>query len=476
MRDQGRRTGPGRPDRHRWCRPSASARTGTGTGPTSAAAAAGRTGSTTRTGSAASSPTSPVHQIDQFLWFTGSTTAEVVASTVANYAHPDRPGMQDFGEVLLRSDNAQGYVRVDWYTPAGLPTWGDGRLMVLGTEGYLELRKYVDIEGRDGRQPPVRRRSVRHRVHRLLRRRADLLPGPGPRRPGADHDGLRRRHHTFEVMRLALTAQQQRDRSRRGPMSGARAERTNTDRQRSRDRSGGSRSGNAGQDSEGGRRRLRRDQPPAPRGLRRHRPDRAGRCRRHRQGEGGGRGRALRLEAVRQRDRTAGRPAARPGLGVDPARQPRRGRDRGAPGRPLGPAGEAAGADAGRAGRGRRGRAGQRRLRLRGLPAPARVRAPVRAADLLGPAQLGTPAGRGLRDVVVPAATATSTRSGAAPGSGEGGGPTLGHGIHQIDLLLHLLGPWQTINATAVRLARPVEFEDVSMAIGRSSRAAPWRP
>ena len=47
---------------------------------------------------------------------------------------------------------------------------------------------------------------------------------------------------------------------------------------------------------------------------------------------------------------------------------------------------------------------------------------------------------------------------------GEGGGPTLGHGIHQIDLLLHLLGPWQTINATAVRLDRPVEFEDVSMA------------
>ena len=48
--------------------------------------------------------------------------------------------------------------------------------------------------------------------------------------------------------------------------------------------------------------------------------------------------------------------------------------------------------------------------------------------------------------------------------TGEGGGPTLGHGIHQIDLMLHLLGPWKTINATAVRLDRPVEFEDVSMA------------
>jgi predicted dehydrogenase len=48
--------------------------------------------------------------------------------------------------------------------------------------------------------------------------------------------------------------------------------------------------------------------------------------------------------------------------------------------------------------------------------------------------------------------------------SGEGGGPTLGHGIHQIDLLLHLLGPWQHLTAAAVRQARPVEFEDVSLA------------
>ena len=49
--------------------------------------------------------------------------------------------------------------------------------------------------------------------------------------------------------------------------------------------------------------------------------------------------------------------------------------------------------------------------------------------------------------------------------AGEGGGPTLGHGIHQIDLLLHLMGPWETVDARAARLARPVEFEDVSLAI-----------
>ncbi|HKT02611.1 MAG TPA: Gfo/Idh/MocA family oxidoreductase [Rugosimonospora sp.] len=90
------------------------------------------------------------HQIDQFLHFTGSTGAEVVASTVANHAHPDLPRFADFGEVLLRGDGGHGYARVDWYTPDGLPTWGDGRLTVLGTEGYLEIRKYVDVAGAPG--------------------------------------------------------------------------------------------------------------------------------------------------------------------------------------------------------------------------------------------------------------------------------------------------------------------------------------
>ncbi len=90
------------------------------------------------------------HQIDQFLFLTGSTEATVVASAVANYANPDCPGLEDFGEVLLRSGHATGYARVDWYTPDGLPTWGDGRLCILGTEGFIEIRKYVDLAGRDG--------------------------------------------------------------------------------------------------------------------------------------------------------------------------------------------------------------------------------------------------------------------------------------------------------------------------------------
>ena len=61
-----------------------------------------------------------------------------------------KPSSKTSGEVLLRSDRACGYCRVDWFTPDGLPTWGDGRLTVIGTEGSIELRKYVDIEGRPG--------------------------------------------------------------------------------------------------------------------------------------------------------------------------------------------------------------------------------------------------------------------------------------------------------------------------------------
>lgn len=90
------------------------------------------------------------HQIDQFLYFTGSDDAEITLSSAANYANPKHPGLQDFGELALRNDKGHAYIRVDWYTPNALPTWGDGRLTILGTEGYIELRKYVDVARDDG--------------------------------------------------------------------------------------------------------------------------------------------------------------------------------------------------------------------------------------------------------------------------------------------------------------------------------------
>lgn len=90
------------------------------------------------------------HQFDQFLYFTDSSDARITAARVANRAHPDDTGLEDLGEVMIESDNASGYFRVDWFTPDGLNTWGDGRLTIVGTEGTIELRKYVDVAGRPG--------------------------------------------------------------------------------------------------------------------------------------------------------------------------------------------------------------------------------------------------------------------------------------------------------------------------------------
>jgi len=90
------------------------------------------------------------HQCEQFLFFTNRLTGEVVSATVANRANPETPEFQDFGEMLLHAPAVTGYIRVDWFTPDGLPTWGDGRLTLIGTEGYMELRKYVDIDGQPG--------------------------------------------------------------------------------------------------------------------------------------------------------------------------------------------------------------------------------------------------------------------------------------------------------------------------------------
>lgn len=90
------------------------------------------------------------HQFDQYLFFTNSTKAEVVASQTGNTNHPQYPKFEDFGDAMLRGNGGSGYIRVDWFTPAGLDTWGDGRLTILGTEGFIEIRKNIDIGGRPG--------------------------------------------------------------------------------------------------------------------------------------------------------------------------------------------------------------------------------------------------------------------------------------------------------------------------------------
>ena len=90
------------------------------------------------------------HQCDQFLYYTGSKQAEVNYAQVGNFNIPNYPKYHDFGDMSVRSKHATGYIRIDWFTPDGLGTWGDGRTFILGTEGYIEMRKYIDIAGRTG--------------------------------------------------------------------------------------------------------------------------------------------------------------------------------------------------------------------------------------------------------------------------------------------------------------------------------------
>ncbi len=91
------------------------------------------------------------HQIEQILYYTGAKDATVVRSQIANYNHPQYPELDDFGDATLVTDNgAAGYFRVDWFTPDGLQMWGDGRSFILGTEGFIEQRKYMNLGTADG--------------------------------------------------------------------------------------------------------------------------------------------------------------------------------------------------------------------------------------------------------------------------------------------------------------------------------------
>ena len=90
------------------------------------------------------------HNLDAYLFLTSTTRADIVASQVGNVHHPQYPELEDFGDVMLSGDGGAGYIRVDWFSPAGLNTYGDSRLTVIGSDGYMELRKTVDIAGRPG--------------------------------------------------------------------------------------------------------------------------------------------------------------------------------------------------------------------------------------------------------------------------------------------------------------------------------------
>ena len=85
------------------------------------------------------------HQIHQFLVFTNSNNAKITHALVENTTKKEKPGFQDFGEINLTGNGGHGYIRLDWFTPDALSTWGDGRLFILGDKGFIEIRKYTDL-------------------------------------------------------------------------------------------------------------------------------------------------------------------------------------------------------------------------------------------------------------------------------------------------------------------------------------------
>lgn len=86
------------------------------------------------------------HQIEQYLYYASESDAEVSMSRVANYEHKELGTFDDFGDCAISGKNGTSlYFRVDWFTPEGLRAWGDGRTFILGTDGYIETRKYIDV-------------------------------------------------------------------------------------------------------------------------------------------------------------------------------------------------------------------------------------------------------------------------------------------------------------------------------------------
>jgi predicted dehydrogenase len=147
------------------------------------------------------------HQADQFLFFTGSTKAEVVAAQAGNVHFKQYPQFEDFGDMVLRGDGGAGYVRVDWFTPDGLATWGDGRLTILGTDGFIEIRKNLDLtRANDG--------SHLYLVDQKETRYIDCRDVPLPYGEQLVNDIVNRtetsmtQEHCFLAMELVLKAQQ----------------------------------------------------------------------------------------------------------------------------------------------------------------------------------------------------------------------------------------------------------------------------
>lgn len=155
------------------------------------------------------------HQIEQFLSYADCRDAVINYARVCNYANSDRPGLEDFGELSLTGDNGSSfYMRVDWFTPEGLRTWGDGRTFVMGTDGTMEIRKYIDV----ARQAPASRLLL---VNGTEEKEIDCLGNTGfPFFGNLILDVLNRTEtsmtqaHIFKAAEISLKAQKIADESR----------------------------------------------------------------------------------------------------------------------------------------------------------------------------------------------------------------------------------------------------------------------
>lgn len=91
------------------------------------------------------------HQLEQFLAYTGAKDGKIVSANVGNFGNPDFPEFEDYGDAMIVGDNGTTfYYQVHWFTPDGSKAWGDGRTFITGTDGYIELRKYINVGTDEG--------------------------------------------------------------------------------------------------------------------------------------------------------------------------------------------------------------------------------------------------------------------------------------------------------------------------------------
>ena len=150
------------------------------------------------------------HNFEQMLTFTGSEDGEVLSSSIGNFGNPEHPELDDYGDAhIALSSGATGFVRVDWFTPKGLRTWGDGRTFILGTEGYIELRKYIDVTTDNGGGQVILVDAEGE--HRLNATGAVGYPFFGELILDVLHrtENAMTQEHAFKAVELALDAQQQ---------------------------------------------------------------------------------------------------------------------------------------------------------------------------------------------------------------------------------------------------------------------------